>query len=396
MGVSEGRKRDMKYHLVSLLSLGHLITDLTQGALPALLPFLLAEHHLSYAAAAGIVFAMTVVSSLVQPLFGHFADRLSRPWFMPVGVLLSGLGIALTGVVPNYRFILIAIAVSGLGVAAYHPEAARLVNYVASEKKATAMSIFGVGGQLGFAIGPLFATVILLYWGLKGTLLLALPAILAGIFLFLRISQFSVYVRAVPKRSGQAQEIMHDEWGPFFRLSAVVFCRSIIFYGLNTFIPLYWINVLHQSKAAGGTALTILFTAGVAGTIIGGRLADHFGHRNVIWSGLGGLMVVLPVFVSTNSVYMTTILLVAIGLINYTTYSPIVVLGQKYLPNHVGLASGVTFGLAVTIGGVMAPLLGLIADHYGIRTAFLYIACLPILATGFALTLPHPKDRYKD
>ena len=201
---------------------------------------------------------------------------------------------------------------------------------------------------------------------------------------------------AAPKKSGPAQEIVHDEWGPFFRLSAVVFCRSIIFYGLNTFIPLYWINVLHQSKAAGGAALTVLFTAGVVGTILGGRLADYFGHRSVIWSGLGGLVVLLPVFVSTNSVFVATLLLLAIGLMNYMTYSPIVVMGQKYLPNHVGLASGVTFGLAVTIGGVTAPLLGLIADHHGIRTAFWSIACLPVLATGFALTLSHPKDRRRD
>ena len=366
---------------------------MTQGAISALLPFLIAEHHLSYAAAAGIVFAMTVVSSLVQPLFGHFADRLSRPWFMPVGVLLAGLGIAVTGVAPNYRFILLVVAVSGLGVAAYHPEAARLVNYVAAEKKATAMSIFGVGGQLGFAIGPLITTAILLFWSLQGTLLLALPAILVGIFLTWRISQFSAYVGvgAVPLRSGPTQEIVPDEWGPFFRLSAVVFCRSIIFYGLNTFIPLYWINVLHQSRAAGGIALTLLFTAGVVGTIIGGRLADHFSNRSVIWNGLGTLIVLLPVFVSTNNVFVATILLMAIGLINYTTYSPIVVMGQKYLPNHVGLASGVTFGLAVTIGGVTAPLLGLIADHHGIRTALWGVACLPMVATGFALTLPHPK-----
>jgi len=384
-------KIDVKYRFVSLLSLGHLVTDMTQSVIPVLLPSLIAEHHLTYAAAAGIVFAMTVVSSLVQPLFGHFADRISRPWFLPVGVLLSGLGIAVTGVVPSYRLILLAVAVSGLGVAAYHPEGGRLVNYVAGEKKATAMSIFGVGGQIGFAIGPLITTAILLSLNLKGTLLLALPSILIGIFLTFRISQFSAYVKAATKRSDSTQEIVQDEWGPFLRLSGVVFCRSIIFYGLNTFLPLYWINVLHQSKAAGGTTLTILFTAGVIGNLLGGRLSDHFGYRGVVWGGFSVVMILLPVFVSTNNVLLATLLLVAIGLIHYATYSPIVVMGQRYLPNHVGLASGVTFGLAVTIGGVTAPLLGLIADHHGIRTALWVVAFLPILATGLSLTLPHPK-----
>jgi FSR family fosmidomycin resistance protein-like MFS transporter len=394
MEVKEGsivKKINVKYRLVSLLSLGHLVTDMTQSVIPVLLPSLIAEHHLTYAAAAGIVFAMTVVSSLVQPLFGHFADRLSRPWFIPIGVLLAGLGIAVTGVVPSYRLILLVVAVSGLGVAAFHPEAARLVNYVASEKKATAMSIFGVGGQIGFAIGPLITTAIILYWSIKGTLLFALPSILMGIFLTWRISQFSVYVKVATKRSDSTQDIVQDEWGPFLRLSGVVFCRSIIFYGLNTFLPLYWINVLHQSKAAGGTVLTILFTAGVVGNILGGRLSDHFGDRSVVWGGFSVVTILLPVFVSTNNVFVATLLLVAIGLIHYATYSPVVVMGQKYLPNHVGLASGVTFGLAVTIGGVTAPLLGLIADHHGIRTALWAVAFLPVLATVLSFTLPHPK-----
>ena len=171
----------MKYRLVSLLSLGHLIADMTQGAIPVMLPFLIAEHHLSYTSAAGIVFAGTVVSSLVQPLFGHFADRLSKPWFIPTGALIAGLGIALTGVVPSYRLVLLVVAVSGIGVAAYHPEAARTVNYVAAENKVTAMSVFGIGGQAGFAIGPLLTTALLIWWGLNGTLFLALPAVVVGI-----------------------------------------------------------------------------------------------------------------------------------------------------------------------------------------------------------------------
>ena len=382
----------MKYRLVSLLSLGHMMTDITQGAIPVLLPFLIAEHHLSYAAAAGIVFAGTVVSSFVQPLFGHFADRLSKPWFIPGGVLLAGLGIAATGVVPSYRWILVVVAISGVGVAAYHPEAARLANYVSRENKATAMSIFGIGGQIGFALGPLFTTSLLLILDLKGTLILVLPSFLVAAFLSRQISGFSSHIQAATKKGDPTQPAGQDEWGPFLRLSGVVFCRSIVFFGLNTFLPLYWINELHQSKAAGATALTLLFAAGVVGNIAGGRLADRFGVRGVIRGGFAGLIIILPLFIATQNVLLASILLIAVGLIHFLTYSPMVVMAQKYLPNHVGLASGVTFGLAVTIGGVTSPLLGLIADHHGIRTAFWSLTFLPVLAIALSLTLPHPKS----
>ena len=284
----------MKYRLVSYLSLGHLMADMTQGAIPVMLPFLIAEHHLSYAAAAGIVFASTVVSSLIQPLLGYFADKFSKPWFIPAGALVAGLGVALVGIVPSYHLILAVVVLSGLGLAAYHPEAARTANFVAAENKATAMSLFGIGGQAGFAIGPVFTTALLLWLGLRGTLILALPAILIGIFLAFQVPRFSVYMKTSTKKTATTQPAEPDEWVPFLRLSGVVFCRSIIFYTLNTFIPLYWIHVLHQSKAAAGTALTILFAAGVVGNFIGGRLADTFGLRTVVRGGFFAFTIFCP------------------------------------------------------------------------------------------------------
>ena len=142
----------MKYRHVGLLSVGHLATDINQGALPAMLPFFIAAYDLSYAAAASIVFATNMTSSIVQPLFGHAADRFSKPWLLSIGLMLAGMGLALTGIFQGYRWIMILAIVSGIGIAAYHPEAARLVNFAAGTKKGAAMSLFGVGGTMGFGI----------------------------------------------------------------------------------------------------------------------------------------------------------------------------------------------------------------------------------------------------
>lgn len=383
----------MKGRFVGLLSLGHLATDVNQGALPALLPFLISEHQLSYAAAAGIVFAANIASSVVQPLFGHAADRFSKPLLMPVGLMLAGLGMALMGVVPSYRLIILAGILSGMGVAAYHPEGARLVNIVAGERKATAMSLFGVGGTLGFAIGPLFTTMGVLYWGLEGTLVLIVPVSVMAIVFVTQLSRFSEFGRTATRtRTVSAAEADKDAWAPFARLTVTVVCRSILFYGLNTFIPLYWINALHQSKAAGGTALTIMATAGVIGTLLGGRLADRFGHRRIMLGGFFILIPLLPALIWVSNVHIATLLLLPIGLTLSTTYSPTIVLGQRYLPNHIGLSSGVTIGIAVAIGGVAAPVLGKIADLHGIWSALAAIAPLPVLAVGLVLTLPRPKN----
>jgi FSR family fosmidomycin resistance protein-like MFS transporter len=385
----------MKHRLIWLISAAHLITDINQGAIPALLPFLIASHNLSYAAGAGIVLAANISSTIVQPLFGHAADRFSKPWLMPLGLTFAGLGVALTGIVPTYHLVLLSAFVAGLGVAAFHPEAARLVFFAAGDKKGSAMSFFGVGGILGFAVGPLFATMVLLQWGIKGTLALLVPVGIMAIVVVFKLPKFSAIqgtARGAKAGSGSGPQQGGDEWKAFARLTVVVIGRSIVFFGLNTFIPLYWIHVLDQSKAAGGTALTVMGTAAVFGNLLGGKMADRFDHIKVMLIGATLLIPVLPALIWVENPTAAMLLLIPIGLALSSTYSPTIVMGQRYLPNHVGLSSGITIGVAVTIGGLAAPFLGKVADLHGIRAALALIAFLPVLIALMTLTLRPPKN----
>jgi len=77
----------MNRRAIALLSTGHFLIDFCQGVVPALLPFLVAERGFSYTAAAGLVFALSATSSVVQPLFGQLADRLGMPWLLPVRLI---------------------------------------------------------------------------------------------------------------------------------------------------------------------------------------------------------------------------------------------------------------------------------------------------------------------
>jgi FSR family fosmidomycin resistance protein-like MFS transporter len=381
----------MAHRTVALLSLGHLVTDINQGALPALLPFLIVEYHLSYTAAGFLIFACNIASTVVQPLFGHLADRRPSPWLLPAGIVAAGAGLAATGLVPGYAWILPAVMVSGVGVAAFHPQGARLVNRVAGDRKATAMGVFGVGGTLGFALGPGLVTAAVLAWGLPGTAILALPTgLLAALIAWHLASAPASSASATPSRSVASPAEAQDAWGPFARLTAAVVARAILFFGLNTFIPLYWIHVLGQSKAAGATALTIFAAAGVVGTLLGGRLSDRWGLTRIAAGGFGTLIPLVPTLVAVTSVPAAMVVLALIGFALSTTYSPLVILGQAYLPNHIGLSSGVTLGLAISIGGVATPLLGHVADHHGLWTTLAALSLVPLASAALSLTLPHP------
>jgi MFS transporter, FSR family, fosmidomycin resistance protein len=372
---------------VALLAIAHLFTDTNQGALPALLPLLIASHHWKYATAGTLVLVANGSSSFLQPVMGHFSDRFAAPWLVWAGMVVATLGIALLGVAPNYGWMLAAVALGGVGSAAFHPEAARLMNVVAGPKRATAMSLLAAGGNSGFAIGPLMAGAVTVAFGLAGTPLLMVPALILAAVLATQLHSSVAAHQAAAHARAAREEKLEDTWGPFSWLSATIVCRSVIFYGLNTFLPLYWIAVWHQSREAGGRALTLLLVSGAMGTLMGGRLSDRFGRRRVILGALGTVPFLLVIFLFTPTVGWCYVALVPLGAILFAPFSAMVVLGQEYLPNRVAMASGVTMGLAGSIGGLAAPLLGSIADHRGMQASFWVLVGLAVATFALSTTL---------
>ena len=372
---------------MGVLSSGHLFTDLNQGAVAALLPFLISERGLSLAAAGALVFAATVSSSLVQPLFGVFSDRNPIPALMPLGVLLAGVGMALVGVAPSYPLIFASVVVSGVGVAAFHPEAARFANYVSGTRRARGMSFFSVGGNAGFALGPLVATPLVLLFGLPGTLFLALPAALMAGVMFAESPRMLRLAPGGASSGAREVDASKERWGPFAVMVAVVAVRSFVYFGLVAFVAAYYERVHGASAALGNVALTVMLAAGAVGTLLMGPLADRFGRKAVLALSM---VVLCPLVLAFTVVgpYAGMALLALVGAATVGTFGVTVVMGQEYLPGRIGLAAGVTMGLSIGLGGVGAPILGLLADAGGLRTTMLAIAALPVLGLALSLALP--------
>ncbi|MGI8650457.1 MAG: MFS transporter [Rubrobacter sp.] len=377
------------------LSFGHLFTDLNQGAVAALIPFLIAERGISLTAAGALILAATVSSSVVQPIFGIFSDKRSLSALMPLGLLLGGVGIALVGVAPNYATIFACIVLSGIGVAAFHPEGARFANYVSvSGGRARGMSYFSVGGNAGFALGPALTTPLILAFGMPGTLLLVLPAALMAAVLFMELPRLATF-RPEAAGVGKSSPATTTDaapgsgwWFAFVRMVAVVVIRSFVYFGLVAFVASYYVQDLGTSAAFGNTALTVMLASGAAGTLLLGGVADRFGRRTV----LAGTMLVAGPLVyafTLSGPIVGAVLLGCVGACLIGTFGITVVMGQEYLPDRIGLAAGISLGLSIGIGGVGATSLGAFADAYGLSNMLLLLAVLPVL--GFLLTLTLPK-----
>jgi FSR family fosmidomycin resistance protein-like MFS transporter len=378
----------MKGRSVAALAISHVASDLNQGALPAMLPLLIAQRHFSYEVAAYLVMAISGTSSLLQPAFGWLTDRRPSPWLAPAGVLLAGTAMALAGIAPSEPWLIASAAVSGFGLAAFHPEAARLTHYVSGNQRGLGMSLFTVGGNLGFAIGPLLILVLLSWLGLPGSVFLAIPAALMASILSLELRR--VPRAAAGRASIRGQRGAPNEWRPFTLLTLAVVTRSIVFFGLNTFLPLYWMNVFHVSRDAGSSALSIFLFAGASGTIIGGRLGDRFPRHRVVTISMTLVLPFLLALVLTRNSIAATALLIPMAISLFTPFSLMVVLGQEYLPRHLGIASGLMFGFAGTVGGIAAPLFGMLADRTGLPSAFFALFLLACVAPALTFFLPAP------
>ena len=380
----------MEKKKIFLVSLGHLSCDVNGGALPAILPFLIAGYGLSYQAAAGLMFAFACLSSLIQPLFGLVADKISRPWTIPLGVLLAGGGLACVGQVHSYEALFVAFAISGVGAALFHPEGARYANKVSGAAKGTGLSIFSVGGNTGFVLGPLLAVSAIGAFGLRGTLVFGVLALVMALILVWQIARLegpAASCAAGGEGRAATAPAGENDWREFSKLTVAIVVRSVVFVGFNTFIPLYWVHVFGQSKSAGALALACFCTFGVVSNFIGGLLSDRFGYLRIIRLSSLLLIPATVLFAFQSDRYLAFALLLPLGFALYAPFSSMVVLGQKYLAKNIGFASGVTLGLATSMGGVVAPLLGWIADAYGLPSAIQTLGGVAVLGALFAFVL---------
>ena len=393
----------MQKKYLYFMSAAHLCCDINSGAFPAALPFFVTYYGLDYTSAAGLMFAYSFLASFIQPLFGWLADRFTCYWLMGLGVLLAGMGLAATGFMTDYWAIFAAVTCLGIGSSIFHPEAARLVNKISGSQRGEGMSIFSVGGNGGFGLGPLLAVALLTSFGVQGTAFFGLIGIVMGTALFFLIPRLARAAAAaaqtmpqpatagsVPHAAAAAPSPIND-WPAFLRLTLVIITRSVVFCGINSFLPLFCIQVLHASTAAGSSALSVLSLASIAATLIGGRLADRWGYARILKYGCVFLVPLLLLVIDAPNIWIVYALLLPMSLAMQGPYAAFVVLGQSYLAKSIGFASGVTLGLSFSVGGIVVPALGWYADAHGIQAVMLLILAISAVCAASTFLLREPK-----
>jgi FSR family fosmidomycin resistance protein-like MFS transporter len=374
---------------IALACLSHTIVDGSQNILPVVFPLLVDRLHLSYGQVGLAAALLNVSSSVIQPGFGWISDRCPTRWFMPVGIAWTGLFMSVVGLVPSYPMLLLVLVLAGLGTAAFHPIASIAVTHASGDRRGFGMSFFSAGGNLGFAIGPVVAAWLMTWLGLQGTVLVIIPGLLMAAAIYVWRGEFASPAPVFGTHEPQARGPI--PWGRLSRLCAIITLRSWGYSGLVVFIPL----LLHEqgvSLSLAGRALFVFLFFGALGGMLGGYLSDRIGRQQVIVASLVSFPLFMAVAMLLSGPFRWLFLAIA-GISLLASFSVTVVFAQELLPQHLGVASGLTFGLSFGAGGVGVGLSGLLADLFGLQMSVWLLVLLPGIAGLIALTLSPPRDR---
>lgn len=371
--------------VVGLLGAGHVVNDSYMNFFQPLLPVLIPVLGLSLAQVGLVTTFFSVTSSISQLVIGRITDRFGTRAFVYLGPLLAAIMMSSVGVIKSYWLLLAAVSLAGLGIAAFHPPASAIVGHTNRRKSGRAMSFFSLGGNVGYATMPLIVVPLVAAFGLSVTPVLAVPGVIAAFLLYR-------YTPRIDYHSGHTNvsfiATVRSQLKGFIGLLGTVAFRSLTFFGLTTFLPVF-LAERGYSLIAGGAILSVIAFSGAIGGLIGGTISDYRGPKQVIV--VSQLMTVpfLLLALASSGVLLVVWLALA-GASILASFSVAVVAAQRIFPDNRATASSLALGFGLGLGGLGVGVISFIAESLGlsIEQVVLVVSFLPLVAAAFALSLP--------
>lgn len=395
IGQGQNKTQGMVASIICAVAVAHLLNDLIQATLPAIYPVLKHNFALNFAQVGLISLVYQITASLLQPWIGLYTDKHPKPYLLPLGMIVTLLGIGLLAIAPSFYVLLIAAAMIGVGSSTFHPEASRVARMASGGRFGTAQSAFQVGGNSGSAIGPLLAALIIVPNGQIASAWFMLFALIA-VCVLLKVSQWTIH-HAHKMVSGGAASTAYKLHGKtllraLIVISLLMLAKFTYIASLSNYYTFYLIHKFHVPLQHAQLYLFAFLAAVAVGTFVGGPIGDRIGRKAVIWISFIG-MAPFALMMPHANLFWTVILAMLAGMILSSAFAAMVVYAQEAVPGRVGMVAGMMFGMMFGISGIAAAALGALADRNGIEWVFNLCSFIPLL--GFA-TIFLPKTNGKN
>ena len=376
------------FTVLSAISFCHLLNDMMQSVLPAIYPMLKESYDLSFGQIGMLTFTYQLTASLLQPLIGSYTDRKPSPYSLAIGMGFTLVGLLLLSVANSFGFLLIAASLIGTGSSVFHPESSRVARMASGGRHGLAQSVFQVGGNVGSAIGPLLAALIIFPRGRSSVAWFGAAALL-GMVVLTQVGHWYKGRGGLPRKvavagDGHPELSRRKVFNAISVLLALIFSKFFYMASITSYYTFYLISHFQVSVRSAQLHLFVFMGAVALGTIVGGPLGDRFGRKYIIWASILGVLPFTLILPYAN-LFWVGVLTVPIGIILASAFPAIVVYAQELMPGKTGTVAGLFFGFAFGMGGIGAAVLGYLADATSITFVYKTCSFLPFigLLTGF-------------
>jgi FSR family fosmidomycin resistance protein-like MFS transporter len=277
------------------------------------------------------------------------------------------------GLVRGYVPLIILATLAGIGPAMFHPHALSAVSGIATGAKGRVMSVFILGGNIGFAISPVLIGALSSSMGQGGIIFIAIPGLLMGLLIWKLSARLSSGLKS------EFYPLSMSDIRPTVVLILVAILRSWVYFSVLSYLPSYFVQ-LGSSVLRSNAMLSLMLLAGVAGQFTGGTLSDRFGRKEVT---MGSLLLASPLLLiflhSTGPAAMTALFLFGFSVM--ASFSVTMVMMHEIMYRHIGMASGIMIGFALGVGGLGVLITGILADGFGLHAA-LNVLVAGLVAAG--------------
>jgi FSR family fosmidomycin resistance protein-like MFS transporter len=365
---------------ISIISFAHGASDFYSGIVPLVIFYDVSRAGLAPWYQGALAFAWYLTSSIVQPIFGAYGDRRGRWWFLPASVALTVVAISLAGTTASLPLLTVCIVAGGLGSAIMHPEAGRYTAMLGGARRTSAISIFQIGGQVGYGLGPAAIGLLLGAYGPRGSLLLLIPgaiAVVAILVLMRGVDETARSMHAAQGPAARAGRTPVDRFGVGLLIASTAL-RYLVGAAFAYFLP-NLLTVRGFSLAQSGTLVTGFLVFAAVGLFAGGALADRFGPVTV---SVVSLCAAAPLLAGalTQSGWVFVALLLGGSILLSAQNAPGVALAQAMLPRNLGMALGLMNGVAFGIGSAAVTGIGFVVARAGPTAALLDVSAAPLVS----------------
>lgn len=374
-------------------ALAHFSVDICAGALPVIMLFIAPQLGLTIAQSGFVIGVYAISSSLTQPLFGYLSDRTGGRYQSAIGLALIAVFQGLLGFATSYAMLLAMVMLAGCGSAAFHPHGASGATRAGGDRKASFMAVFMLGGNTGYALGPVIAAAAMTAFGVHGSLIIGLIG-LALVPVVLTTGTPRHAQHTPTKSNAVAGSIRTFSALAVIALMTIMFLRAWTQSSITTYIPVFFTQVTGFSVGEASRISSVNLFALAAGGLVGGLLADRFGGRRVM---ILAWLVYAPAVLLMFGVPDARVYLIAAvaGFVAGASWPPLIVMAQELFPKNAGVASGIALGFAFAMGGIGTTITGWLAmpEHLGLANALMILSILPLVAALLAFLLPRDPHR---